>query len=130
MKPHPHAKIAQEYWKEAEVDSEAWKNWEYENGDGKWRPMNGTLLFSTNCQYRRRPRTIRIGEYDVPEPLREAPEVGAKYWFPAILSITPVGVYTWDGGRTDLLIFNRGMVHLTEEAARIHAEALISLTRQ
>lgn len=131
MKPHPHAQLAQQYWKEAEVDSEAWRNWEYENGDGKWRPLKSTPLFSTDCQYRRRPRTIRIGEYDVPEPLREAPEVGTNYWFVSILKEPPtVDSCEWDGAEFDYLLFERGMIHLTEEAAKIHAEALISLTRQ
>jgi hypothetical protein len=129
MKPHPHAKIAQQYWKEAETDDEAWKNWEIKMRYG-WIPCQSPLGFYPENQYRRRPRTIRIGEYDIPEPLREAPEMGARYWFPAILSDTPVGGYTWDGTSTDRALLQRGMIHITEEAARIHAEAIISLTKK
>lgn len=130
MKPHPHAKIAQEYWKEAETDDEAWKSWEFRK-QGQWLPMSSEPMFIPALQYRRRPRTIRIGEYDVPEPLREAPEMGANYWFPSILKEPPtVDSCEWDGAEFDYLLLERSMIHLTEEAAKIHAEALISLTRQ
>lgn len=128
MKPHPHAKLAQEYWKEAETDDKAWKNWEIKMRYG-WIPCQSPLGFYPENQYRRRPRTIRIGEYDVPEPLRQAPVHGTEYWYPRFSHSGYCSKGWWRAEDFDFRLLNGGMVHLTEEDAHIHAEALISLTK-
>ena len=48
--------------------------------DGEWEEKEVGSCFYTESKYRIKPRTIRIGEYDVPEPMREAPEVGTQYF--------------------------------------------------
>ena len=45
---------------------------------GRWLDKEGGVFYS-GAKYRIKPRTIRIGEYDVPEPMREAPDVGSVF---------------------------------------------------
>lgn len=129
MKPHKHAQLAQQYWKEAETDDEVWKNWDYSTDGIQWARCVDDPTFSSHKQYRRRPRTIRIGKYDVPSPLRHAPEVGSMYYFSCFTTKSGVGESLWNGDHIDHRLLNRGMIHITEESAKIHAEALISLTK-
>lgn len=76
--------------------------------------------------YRIRPRTIRIGGYDVPEPMRIHPEKGVAYFVPSISG----GAYKFKfiGDQSDKMYLLNGVAHLDEDSALIHGKALISLT--
>ena len=95
---------------------------------GKWIDKEAWTTFQNGLKYRIKPRTIRIGDYDVPEPMREAPEVESQYWVadPALESLC--WAYTWRDDATDAFFMNRNVCHSTREAAELHAQALISLT--
>lgn len=43
--------------------------------NGEWKEKEVGSSFFTKSKYRIKPRTIRIGDYDVPEPIRGALEV-------------------------------------------------------
>ena len=75
------------------------------------------------------PKTIRIGEYDVPEPVREPLEDDKEYWGVEPTSKALAWKYTWNNAFFCNLMFRRGLIHLTKEAAVIHAKALLSLTK-
>ena len=79
-------------------------------------------------KYRIKPRTIRIGEYDVPEPCREPLQKGDMYWIASLDEESPLLEYTWREDRIDDIWLSRGIIHCTQEAADIHSKALISLT--
>ena len=79
----------------------------------------------TAQMYRIRPRTIRIGEIDVPEPVRECPPLGVKYYYPTINYSQTYDAFTWQGDGFDKRLLERGLIHLTREAAEQHAKALI-----
>ena len=85
-------------------------------------------VFRMSCEYRVKPKTIRIGEYDVPEPIREMPALGITYYVADIAGSSLYGVATWVCDVEDIKWFNRGMVHSTKDAAIRHAKALLSLT--
>ncbi len=72
--------------------------------------------------------TININGYEVPMPEREAPQDGTEYFFPSFQQDGGVYSYTWAGDVYDHRLLSAGMVHLTEEAAKKHAEALASFT--
>ena len=74
--------------------------------------------------------TININGYEVPMPERGAPREGTKYFFPAFQQVEKVHCYTWDNDSVDNRTLSAGMVHLTEEAAKKHTEALESFTRK
>ena len=75
------------------------------------------------------PKTIRIGEYDVPEPVREPLKNGTTCWYPKLSNIDLIDGYIWCNDDTDVRMLSNGLIHLTEEAAKAHAEALLSLTK-
>ena len=95
---------------------------------------NGEVQFYYNVEYRIKPRTIRIGKYDVPAPLPVdcgTFDANTTYYSPDIESMD--GTFTteeqfWCWDRIDVLRLERGLVHLTREAAELHAKALISFT--
>lgn len=75
------------------------------------------------------PKTIRIGEFDVPEPMRVAPAVNTTYWAALIDSSWELtDKWVWSGDHTDLMNLKSGLCHATREAAELHARALIALT--
>lgn len=78
-----------------------------------------------------KPCTIRIGEREVPEPVREPLEEGEEYWFVDFSENGVCGKSIWDGRGTDGDIdhfrLKRGLIHRTQHAARQHAEALIAV---
>lgn len=95
--------------------------------DGVWYEKTHNYL-CYDQEYRVKPKTIRIGEYDVPEPMREIPARGTTYY--VVDTVTPKSPrkYTWVGDTADISWFNLGILHSTRDAAVLHAKALLSLT--
>lgn len=93
---------------------------------GMWCDKRSDSNFAAGVKYRIKPRTIRIGEYDVPEPMREAPEIGSRYWL--VRRIDEVSVNQWKGDNFDKKWLGMGLCHAYMSSAMIHSEALISLT--
>jgi len=133
-KAHVHADKMIQYGHDALTTEEPWKLWEgqYVGQVDAWQPLDKDPSWSPTVEYRRKPeppRTIRIGEYDVPEPMREAPAMGSTYYSPALFLQEPVtSCDNWCGDAFDHLMIKRGFAHATEEAALLHAEALTSLS--
>ena len=75
------------------------------------------------------PKTIRIGEYDVPEPVREPLEDDKEYWIADFKLTTLADRFKWYNDKFDNWMLKNGLIHLTKEAAVIHAKALLSLTK-
>lgn len=127
---HKHADVMLEYAKDARESDTPWINWEYmhEISNG-WQPLSYNPTWNHTVIYRRKVKTIRIGEYDVPEPLRIAPEIGTTYFYPAFTNASKVYSYSFTNDHSDNRILDRGMMHLTSAAAELHAKALISLTK-
>lgn len=80
-------------------------------------------------EYRIAPQaTIKIGDREVPEPLRVAPEEGTTVWGAALTNPAIVFSLAWSNCSANKRILARGLLHLTEAAARAHAEALLALS--
>jgi hypothetical protein len=79
-------------------------------------------------EYRIKPRTIKIGDVDVPEPMRVAPEMFTMVYCVTPLMEKSVSAFPWTGSDGETLMLKRGMVHVDAESAKIHAGAIISLT--
>lgn len=128
MSAHPHAALMAEYAKDAAETDKPWERWEGSIA-GEWYPLACHPEWRHGVQYRRKPRTIRIGKFDVPEPMRVAPNPGDVYWV-ADPATENVYLQRWDDDVTDNRRFSRGLCHATREAAELHARALISLTAE
>lgn len=78
--------------------------------------------------YRIKPRTIKIGDFDVPEPMRVEPESDVFVYCATPHLECAVTGFHWTGNDSEKLLLRRGMVHASTESAKIHAGAIISLT--
>lgn len=137
LKPHKHAEAMKLYAEDAATTDKPWELWEYHYGtygdEEDWRDLENNPKWNSNYNYRRKavkPKTININGYEVPEPLQNAPEDGTVYWYPIIdnfdVSCSPYYCHY----QTDINRLKNGLVHLTQEAAQKHLEALLSFTRK
>ena len=124
-KGHRHATLMAEYARIAAEHKEPWKFIEWLDADGKWNGAKTHPVWDLDTEYRLKPRTIRIGEIDVPEPMRGAPEFGSVYFVADPITSKTAVKSKWDDCRTDRLCLDHGLCHTTEEAAIAHAKALI-----
>jgi len=127
---HKHADLMLAYAQDAQETQAPWKLWQFKNPYvDDWSDATSHPSWDNMTEYRRKPRTIRIGAYDVPEPLRVAPLSDTHYYAPHFGCDNSIVDYRYSvDSDHDNLILKRGMMHLTREAAEIHAKALISLT--
>ena len=131
VKKHPHAELMFEYALDAMETDKPYERWEFCSFGADWRPLIKEPIWQTDYEYRRKPKTIKIGEYDVPEPLREAPAEGTRCYMPNILDLDNTFTYYTEfnpSNNTHRLGLVKGNLHLTQEAAELHAKALLSFT--
>ena len=74
LKAHPHAANMMLYAQDAAETDVPWERWEYHPRSG-WENLNRHPGWDAHVQYRRKPKTIRIGEHDIhPDDLLAARE--------------------------------------------------------
>ena len=79
------------------------------------------------CKIYAKAKTIRIGEFDVPEPLREAPPDGTIIYFVTLLYCTlEPSKEVWRGSDYQYKALKAGLLQLTKEAAFLQADAMLS----
>lgn len=101
-----------------------WTDFEVRVIEACWSVLTGV----PKLEWRIAPKIVKIGEHEVPEPCRVTPEVGFKFWV-----LTPFGgaaLFTWDGSKPCYDALKGGFVHLTQEAAEQHYEAIKSLLKE
>ncbi|PHM37255.1 hypothetical protein Xmau_03949 [Xenorhabdus mauleonii] len=130
--PHSHSELIVKYANFAVESDEPWR-WFQERTSAcvSWQDCTKPLTFDPSCEYRLKPnpQITRIGDWDVPVPERKPPLKGTTYYSPDLLSENFVDPLIWDGSKFDLRLLKRGLVHLTSEAANIHACALLSFIK-
>lgn len=127
-KPHKHWRLMRDYAQDAQETDRPWDRWQYRYKDGDWQDETGPFIFYTDFEYRRKPRTININGIEVPEPMREKPEDGTKYYMP--MCDNEVDFSVWQNSMSDNRWLSWGVCHLTREAAELHAKALLSFTKK
>lgn len=127
MTKHVHAELMLQYAQDAMTTDKPWELWEGSD-NGVWLPMEGTPSWDIRLQYRRKPRTIKINGFDVPEPVREPLDIGTKYYCVIASHEDYAATIVWEGDVYDKRFLSRGLIHLTREAAELHAKALLSFT--
>ncbi|MDE1479426.1 hypothetical protein [Xenorhabdus bovienii] len=132
MAKHIHADLMMEYAKLAQETGRPWEHFEVLHDDAdRWCSLAGEFYFDPDSEYRRKPRTIRIGNIEVPEPVDYRPEVDCSYYVPSIIGTTYLSdSHVWINCFSDHLYLDRGLIHLDRESAELHAKALISLTQK
>lgn len=79
-------------------------------------------------EYRIKPRTIMIGDIEVPEPMLVAPKKGDFYYLVVLSDEDVATMQAYHEMHCEEMWLRRGLCHHTEEAAITHAKALIALT--
>lgn len=128
-----HADLMLEYGKDALVSKEPWKDWEFadELHNYEWVACDANPAWALDTRYRRKPKTILINGYEVPEPIRNLPDLGKcriseTVWIPSLSEYPSFALGV--GNSYTRVFFDRGLCHLTKEAAELHAKALLSFT--
>lgn len=75
-------------------------------------------------------KTININGFDVPEPLNIAPKKGTEYYIVDTSGDYEGHMLGWDGDELDYKWLEYGLIHLTEESAELHRDALLSFTKK
>lgn len=128
MTKHIHAELMMEYAKDAMETDKPWERWEFcIGGNNEWIPCDGNPFWDKDTVYRRKQKTIDINGIEVPEPYRGEMRDGDTYYSPFLPDSSLC--YTWESDEFHKKMQELGMVHLSKEAAIIHAEALASLTK-
>ena len=81
-------------------------------------------------QYRRKPATIKINGFAVPEPVRFNLKKGEIYYVSRLGVMQLYDQLVWDDDSYDSKALKLGVIHLTKESAIDHAKALLSFTEQ
>ena len=81
------------------------------------------LDWKEESEYRRKPRTLTC-TITIPEPLREAPEVGEVYYVAATYAEFFYNEHEWSGCATDIRFLKRGLCFTTKEDAIAAAKAV------
>lgn len=71
-----------------------------------------------------KPRTIMIGDVEVPEPIKDAPEWDAPYWFVDLTGEATLPG-TWKNLVCELHWLRRGLLQGTEQGAKEMLDALL-----
>jgi hypothetical protein len=127
---HKHAELMAQYAQDAMETETPWERWEvYDHIQELWVQMFQNPVWRDEIEYRRKPRTIIINGYEVPEPVREPLQDWQEYYMPSITFEAGADCYTWRGDKYDNNWLEKGIIHLTKEAAETHAKALLSFTK-
>ena len=78
-------------------------------------------------KYRIKPKTIRIGKYDVAEPMNEAPANGTEYFWVDPREESGIESYTWSGDDYDHNTISNSGIWLNKEDALLAAKAIREL---
>lgn len=146
---HPHAALMMQYAEDAMTHDKPWELWEcwyephkaIEGASGEFMTLRSNPSWHPRDTYRRKPRTIRINGYDVPEPYSEesvdlenlfyvdtsiARAAGCAQSFKGIEGDSATVITALARARC---LLGNGMAHTTREAAELHAKALLSFTQ-
>lgn len=125
---HPYAKILNAIAEGEQIQFNsnsgwvdlAWPSALVEIVDGHFEPSG----------YRVKPKTINIGGFEVPKPITDELENGQRFWVVDLTDTNLVSDTTWSSHAFDRRMLKLGLIHLTIEAAKTHAQALIDITRE
>lgn len=126
---HKHAELMMMYAQDAMETDRPWERWEFRFENDEWKDLIDHAIWRNDCEYRRKPITININGFEVPEPVRSPLEKGTIYYIPMLDHTKLFRLYKWEASYLEPPLLNKGLIHLSEEAAIKHAEALLSFTR-
>ena len=95
---------------------------------GDWlEAQDGWLGFRKDCQYREKHSTFKVNGFVIPEPETNEPDANTIFYTPDIIATCMVRVDIWGRTHDDLSALRRGLLHLSERNAVMHAKALLGI---
>ena len=95
---------------------------------GDIRNFPATVLIDAGYEFRIAVVYMTIGEMQVPESIKDAPAKGIQCFLPSVLTEVLSKSFKWKNSDLDLALLQRGQVHLVQQHAEIHAQALIKVS--
>ncbi|MFN0297701.1 hypothetical protein ACKVE0_09235 [Acinetobacter albensis] len=95
---------------------------------GDIRNFPATVLIDAGYEFRIAVVYMTIGEMQVPESIKDAPAKGIQCFLPSVLTEVLSKAFKWKNSDSDLALMQRGQVHLVQQHAEIHAQALIKVS--
>ena len=86
--------------------------------------------FNCDTEFRVKPEIILINGIEVPAPVTDKLELHQSYHTPSLVNFSFYNQKTWSNSVIDGNNLRRGIVHLSKEAAKVHAKALLSFTNK
>lgn len=127
--PCKHAALAAIYAQQMAEMDEPWLLWEGKpEVCEKFVAMGYHFIFEDTWDFRLKTKTLSINGLDVPEPMREKPEIGTKYWYIETSSDALCDWTTWQDDESDNRHLRLGDCHLTRDNCIAHAKALFSFS--
>ena len=124
MTAHKHAALMLQYAQDWAETDEPWSRWEVAASSNKWDALCSHPFWDEEYEYRRKPRTLTYTA-TIPEPLREAPEVGDSYYVAAHSAKNLYMELAWSGHEIDTRLLKRGLCFATREGAIAAAKAMM-----
>lgn len=81
----------------------------------------------TSIDLRIKPKTVQIGEFTVPAPLRKPP---SDIYYYANITYGDVKQMNWEDADVENTWLANGALHATEQGAELFLAAILSLTRE
>ncbi|MCW7548427.1 hypothetical protein OO184_10855 [Photorhabdus sp. APURE] len=130
MTKHVHAELMLQYAQDAFKTDKPWLLWEmYDDANELWEDIFHHPNWNPDFKYRRKPEMITVGKVSFPKPVDYELNNGDKYYSIIDSMSYERGPLIWFGDNIDVLYLNNRCIHLTEEAAKQHVEALIKINR-
>lgn len=123
---HIHADLMAQYAEDAKQHDKPWELWQYSDGD-TWIGCSIHPRWFPDCPYRRKPRTVQVGDIEVPEPCKDELEYGQDYYIPNLTA--GASWRTWNDDKHDAHALKSNIVHLDFQSAALHAKALVEVSK-
>lgn len=105
--------------------SSGWEFFDSSDGFLCWKLLKGSAI-----EWRIAPKTIKtikIGDFEVPEPCKVVLAYGQDYYIPHLTA--GADWRTWNDDKHDARVLKSNLVHLDSHAAALHAKALIEVSK-
>ena len=90
--------------------------------------FSATVFIDQDHEFRIAVIYMMIGAMQVPEAVKDTPAKGVQCFSPSLLTAELSKAFKWRNSDSDLILLERGLVHLYEENAVTHAKALIAVS--
>jgi hypothetical protein len=125
---HVHAELMALYAQDAMETDKPWEWWENNYGClDNWETLTSSPSWRNEVNYRRKPRTIKVNGFDVPEPMREIEHSQNVWWASPDEECFAAEIDFYRGSPWRERLLSRGLIHSTKEAAAKHAMAMLGI---